>query len=57
MCEEGQVTPADLSRELGVDQVRIRDYLRSQYGTLPAGETRWCLTREQADDVLRYFRR
>ena len=47
----------DLSRELGVDQIRIRDYLRSQYGTLQAGETRWCLTREQANDVRRYFRR
>jgi hypothetical protein len=41
MDENDQITPADLERELGVNQRRIRRYLRSQYGKLPPGETRW----------------
>ncbi|HEY8591174.1 MAG TPA: SDR family NAD(P)-dependent oxidoreductase [Naasia sp.] len=51
----GHITPADLSRELGVDQKRIRDHLREQYGTLPADETRWILTSEQAAGVRARF--
>ncbi|PPG34116.1 hypothetical protein C5C25_03310 [Rathayibacter sp. AY2B9] len=45
------VTPATLSLELGVSQRRIRSLLRSSYGTLPAEESRWDLTEEQAEAV------
>ncbi|WP_168225743.1 hypothetical protein [Pseudarthrobacter sp. NIBRBAC000502771] len=57
MDDEDQVTPADLARELGVDQKRIREYLRSQYGKLPPDETRWHPTAGQAEDVRNHFRR
>ncbi len=49
-------TPADLSRELGVDAKRIRAFLRGQYGLLPSHETRWHLTLEQAQAVRAHFR-
>ncbi|QHC65720.1 hypothetical protein GSU68_03385 [Rathayibacter sp. VKM Ac-2759] len=45
------LTPADLSLELGVSQRRIRSVLRAVYGVLPAQETRWELTDEQAQTV------
>lgn len=48
-----QITPAGLSRELGIPQKTIRDYLRAKYGTLPEFVSRWRLTEEQADDVKR----
>jgi len=48
-------TPAQLSLELMVTQKRIRDYLRSKYGTLPADETRWQLTEDEAEDVRARF--
>jgi hypothetical protein len=50
-----EITPAQLSLELSVDQRRIRDALRSRYSTLPTGVTRWRLTHEQADDVRAQF--
>ncbi|MCU1438778.1 MAG: 3-oxoacyl-[acyl-carrier-protein] reductase FabG [Naasia sp.] len=53
--QNGVVTPADLSRELGVDQETIRDHLRQQHGTLPEDVTRWRLTPEQVEDVRRRF--
>jgi len=46
-----QITPAALSRELGIPQKTIRDYLRAKHGSLPAFVSRWHLTKEQADDV------
>jgi hypothetical protein len=46
-----QITPADLSRELGIPQKTIRDYLRAKHGSLPEFVSRWHLTKEQADDV------
>ncbi|WP_394253050.1 hypothetical protein [Arthrobacter pityocampae] len=49
-------TPADLSRELGVDAKRIRDFLREQYGLLPPHATRWLLNQERADAVRTHFR-
>lgn len=49
------ITPAQLSIELQIPQKRIRDYLRSIYGTLPGEETRWQLTDQQADDVRTRF--
>lgn len=57
MAEDARVTPADLKRELGVDPKLIRKYLRERYGVLPPDEPRWLLTRAQADDVRRRFRR
>ena len=41
------LTPADLARELGVDQRTIRNWLREEYGTLPPTEKRWRLTEAQ----------
>ncbi|MFJ4159593.1 hypothetical protein [Microbacterium testaceum] len=49
-------TPAQLSIELQVPQKRIRDHLRSVYGTLGEGSTRWLLSEEQADGVRKRFR-
>lgn len=48
-------TPAELSLELGVQQKRIRDYLRSLYDTLPEGTTRWLLSDEQVARVRARF--
>jgi hypothetical protein len=45
------ITPAQLSLELNVDQKRIRDVLRDLYETLPEGVTRWILDDDQADAV------
>ncbi len=50
------ITPADLSRELGISQRRIRDVLRKWYGTLRPPETRWRLTESQARAVRDLFR-
>lgn len=50
------VTPADLSQDLGVSQLRIRIYLREQYGKLSPLVARWLLTDEQAADVRAHFR-
>ncbi|MES1212066.1 MAG: hypothetical protein ABUT11_00815 [Leifsonia sp.] len=49
------LTPADLSRELGVSQRRIRDFLRKEYGKLEAFETRWQLDSTQVETVRRAF--
>ena len=49
------ITPNGLARELGVSAKKIRDYLRSNYGTLPSFETRWRLTELQASDVRAHF--
>lgn len=51
MNDDASVTPADLARELRVTARRVRDILRAAYGTLPAGESRWHLTDEQAAHV------
>lgn len=48
------VTPAALSLELRVDQKRIREFLRSAYGKLPAG-TFWDLDEVQAASVRTRF--
>lgn len=48
-------TPAQLSLELNIDQKRIRDFLRDQYGTLPEGVTRWELEDSRADAVRARF--
>lgn len=50
------VTPADLSRELGVSQKRIRDFLRAEYGKLGPHQTRWLLTEPQVVAVNAHFR-
>ena len=50
------VTPADLSRELGVSQLRIRNFLRATYGKLVPPETRWELDEDQAARVRAHFR-
>ncbi len=50
-----KVTPAQLSLELGVSQKRIRSYLRSTHGKLPADETRWELDEGQVDSVRAMF--
>ena len=49
-------TPGDLERQLGVDQRRIRHYLRLQYGNLPAYTDNWHLNARAAEDVRRHFR-
>ena len=51
-----QITPAQLSSELGASAKAIRDYLRAKYGTLPPFVSRWNLTKAQADDVRKHFR-
>jgi hypothetical protein len=47
-------TPAALSLELGVDQKRIREFLRERYGKLPTG-TFWNLDDVQAESVRTRF--
>ncbi|WP_375388350.1 hypothetical protein [uncultured Amnibacterium sp.] len=49
-------TPADLERDLGIDQKRIRHYLRQRYGNLPAYTDNWHLNARAADDVRTHFR-
>lgn len=49
-------TPSDLERDLGIDQRRIRHYLRLQYGNLPAYTDNWHLNARAADDVRTHFR-
>jgi hypothetical protein len=49
-------TPSDLERELGIDQRRIRHYLRQQYGNLPSYTDNWHLNARAADDVRTHFR-
>ncbi|MGT2427094.1 hypothetical protein [Amnibacterium kyonggiense] len=48
-------TPADLERELGIDQKRIRHYLRQRYGNLPAYTDNWHLNQRAAEDVRLHF--
>lgn len=50
------ITPADLERDLGIDQRRIRHYLRLQYGNLPAYTDNWHLNVRAAADVREHFR-
>ncbi|WP_157487989.1 MULTISPECIES: hypothetical protein [unclassified Leifsonia] len=50
------LTPADLARDLGVSQKRIRDVLRAAYGKLRPPTTRWKLTADQANVVRAHFR-
>ena len=49
-------TPSDLERDLGIDQRRIRHYLRQQYGNLPAYTDNWHLNARAAEDVRTHFR-
>jgi DNA-binding GntR family transcriptional regulator len=50
------ITPADLSRELGVSQRSIRDFLRNKHGLLQTRfEKRWLLSDEQAAEVRDFF--
>lgn len=49
-------TPADLERELGIDQKRIRHFLRQRYGNLPAYTDNWHLNARAAEDVRTHFR-
>ncbi|WP_447647245.1 hypothetical protein [Microbacterium forte] len=51
------ITPAQLSLELNVDQKRIRDVLRENYGTLPEGRSRWDLDDDQAGLIRTRFGR
>jgi hypothetical protein len=51
-----RITPAQLSVELQVPQKRIRDHLRSVYGTLGEGSPHWLLSEEEADGVRERFR-
>ncbi|MBN9224135.1 MAG: hypothetical protein ABS63_03575 [Microbacterium sp. SCN 70-27] len=44
-------TPATLALEYGVPQKRVRDILRSLYGTLPDDRTRWALDDFQTEEV------
>lgn len=48
-------SPAQLSLEMQIPQKRIREFLRSVYGSLPKGDTRWELTEEQAAEVRARF--
>jgi hypothetical protein len=49
-------TPSDLERDLGIDQKRIRHYLRQRYGNLPAYTDNWHLNARAAEDVKTHFR-
>jgi hypothetical protein len=49
-------TPSDLERELGIDQKRVRHYLRQRYGNLPAYTDNWHLNQRAAEDVRLHFR-
>ena len=49
-------TPVDLERELGIDQRRIRHFLRQRHGNLPAYTDNWHLNARAADDVRSHFR-
>jgi hypothetical protein len=49
-------TPSDLERELGIDQRRIRHYLRQRYGHLPSYTDNWHLNARAAEDVREHFR-
>ena len=49
------ITPADLERDLGIDQRRIRHYLRQQYGNLPAYTDNWHLNGRAAAGVRAHF--
>ena len=51
-----QITPAQLSSELGVSAKAIREYLRAKHGTLPPFVSRWNLTKAQADDARKHSR-
>ena len=44
-------TPATLALDYGIPQKRVRDILRSLYGTLPDDRTRWVLDDLQAEEV------
>lgn len=48
-------TPAELSRELGIGQRRIRVFLRTEFGKLTPPETRWQLNEERAARVRSHF--
>jgi hypothetical protein len=48
-------TPSDLERELGIDQKRIRHYLRQRYGNLPAYTDNWHLNARAAEEVRLHF--
>jgi hypothetical protein len=48
-------TPSDLERELGIDQKRIRHYLRQRYGNLPAYTDNWHLNPRAAEEVRLHF--
>ncbi len=48
-------TPSDLERELGIDQKRIRHYLRQRYGNLPAYTDNWHLNPRATEDVRLHF--
>ncbi|QGH70581.1 hypothetical protein [Pseudactinotalea sp. HY158] len=50
-----ETTPAGLARELGVPAKRIRAVLRTAYGKLPPGVTRWKLTPEQVSHIRSRF--
>ncbi|MEO8527678.1 MAG: hypothetical protein ABI435_01220 [Pseudolysinimonas sp.] len=55
---DDELTPADLERELGVDQKRIRRFLRKEYGKLNRSvNPHWHLTHVQADEVRQRFGR
>lgn len=49
-------TPADLERDLGIDQRRIRHYLRQRHGNLPAYTDNWHLNARAAGEVRAHFR-
>ncbi|WP_198169789.1 DUF6998 domain-containing protein [Agromyces laixinhei] len=49
------IAPAELARELGASQRRIRAFLRSQWGKLDTWTTRWVLTEEQITAVRGHF--
>jgi hypothetical protein len=51
-----ETTPKDLAKQLGISQLRIRNYLRSNYR--PNGEdkySRWKLDEAMVADVVRHF--
>lgn len=54
--DERTLTPSELSREIGVDAKRIRDFLRDTFGKLDKSvESRWRLNAARAETVRRHF--
>ena len=51
------VTPTEIAEQVEVSPKAVRDFLLSQYGTLPDDVTRWRLTARQVFEAFAHFTR